>query len=380
MDGFAAEEMLDIDGEVAGGVVAAGAVLFERFHHDPIQVASDLVNELRGHGATLPGNRRKVRRLHGAQFCGGALRLLFADGPTHRIEAGFGQLGGVKWRLAGEQLVQEHAQGINIAPRVHIQAAHLGLFGAHVSGCANKLLQLSEDGFVGQPLVDGLGDAKINDFRHRHAVMKGDQNVRRFDIAVDDAFLVGMLNRAANLREQIEPLRRAQLVLVAVFGDPDPTDQFHDKVRPARLCRAGIQDLRDVGMVHHRKRLALRLEAGDHLFSIHSEFYQLERHAPHYRLLLFGNVNRAVPALAEQLKDLVAADALAFPVSGRRSCNRFGDWNGGGIAERAALLVRVKQNEDLLEKCRIVTARSGHVVAPFVRRQLKRAGENDFLS
>ena len=53
---------------------------------------------------------------------------------------------------------------------------------------------------------DRLGDAEVDHLRHRPAVLHGDQDVRRLDVAVDDALLVGVLDRLADLDEQLQPL------------------------------------------------------------------------------------------------------------------------------------------------------------------------------
>jgi len=47
------------------------------------------------------------------------------------------------------------------------------------------------------------GDAKVNELGARLAMVHGDQHVCRLDIAVNDALLVGVLDRARNLDEQL---------------------------------------------------------------------------------------------------------------------------------------------------------------------------------
>ena len=51
-----------------------------------------------------------------------------------------------------------------------------------------------------------LGDAEVDHLRHRHAVVQRDQDVRRLDVAVDDPLLVRVLDRLADLDEQVEPV------------------------------------------------------------------------------------------------------------------------------------------------------------------------------
>ena len=82
---------------------------------------------------------------------------------------------------------------------------------------------------------------------------------------MDDALLVRVLDSLADEDEKPQPLLGGKLVLVTVLRDLDPPDQFHDEVRPAGVGCAGIKNLGDVRMVHHRKRLALGLEPGHDL-------------------------------------------------------------------------------------------------------------------
>src|SRR5439155_1175106 len=77
----------------------------------------------------------------------------------------------------------------------------------------------SEHCLVGEFLADGLGDAKIDHARHRAAVALADQHVGRFDIAMNDPFLMSMLNRLAYLDEKLQSLAIGKLVRVAVAAD-----------------------------------------------------------------------------------------------------------------------------------------------------------------
>jgi hypothetical protein len=100
--------------------------------------------------------------------------------------------------------------------------------------------------------------------------MHGDHDVRRLEVAMDDSLLVRVLDRVADLNEQLQPFSHAHAILVAVVGDLDPIDQLHDEVRSAGFGGSGIEDLCDVGMVHQGQRLALGLEPGDHVPGIHA--------------------------------------------------------------------------------------------------------------
>ena len=120
-----------------------------------------------------------------------------------------------------------------------------------------------------------------------------------------------------------EPLRGGEIVLVAIIRDPDAAHQFHHEIGPAGLGRAGIEHLGDVRMVHHRQRLPLRLEPGDHLPGVHAQLDDLERDPPAHRLGLLGHVDHAAAAFAELLASLVPADdvaGLSRWVAGSPSC------------------------------------------------------------
>jgi hypothetical protein len=55
------------------------------------------------------------------------------------------------------------------------------------------LLEGREKRFVRQPLVSsGLGNAEIYDLGDGHPVVVRDQNIRRFDVAMDNALLMRM--------------------------------------------------------------------------------------------------------------------------------------------------------------------------------------------
>ena len=101
------------------------------------------------------------------------------------------------------------------------------------------------------------------------------------------------------------------MVLVAVRRDRHALDQVHNEVRPAGVGRAGVEDLGDVGVVHQRQRLTLRLEASQDLSAVHPRLDQLDRDQPLDRLGLLGHPDRTHAALAHLLDQLVRADDSA---------------------------------------------------------------------
>ena len=87
-----------------------------------------------------------------------------------------------------------------------------------------------------------------------------------------------------------------------------PRTSFHDKVGPACIGGAGVEDFRDVRMIHQGQCLPLRFEAGDHASGVHAQLDDLQRDATTHGFVLFGHINNAAAAFAQFLEQLVRAD------------------------------------------------------------------------
>ncbi len=215
----------------------------------------------------------------------------------------------VEGQRARQQLVQQHAQGINVAADVDVRNGHSRLFRTHVLRRAQKLSLLGKDRLFRERPGQGLGQAEVDDFRHRLVVDYRDEDVRGFDVAVNNAFLMGVLDSLANGQKKSQPLFQAELVRVAVGGDGLATDQFHDEVRAAIVGRAGIENPGDVGVVHQRQGVALGLEAGQDLLRVHARLEDFHRHPSANGFLLFGQVDDAETAFAQDTEQRIGADA-----------------------------------------------------------------------
>jgi hypothetical protein len=66
--------------------------------------------------------------------------------------------------------------------------------------------------------------------------------------------------------------------VIAVVGNGYAVDVLHYEVRPTFGGRAGVEDLSDVRVVHHRERLAFVGEASEHLAGVHAELDYFEGH------------------------------------------------------------------------------------------------------
>src|SRR5215831_1015741 len=100
--------------------------------------------------------------------------------------------------------------------------------------------------------------------------MKRYQNVRWFDVAMNDPFLVRVLDSRTDLQDEIQPLTHRQTPLVAKLSNGQALNQLHDEVRPSGVGRAAIKNPGDIGMIHQRQGLSLGLESRDDLARVHA--------------------------------------------------------------------------------------------------------------
>ena len=209
LDCVARQVALDVASEAGGRCVAPGAVFLERFHHNPVELALDQPGQSQRFGMAQGRNRRQSipRFVQPGARLGG----LFLADPAQDLGVGrLAQLAFLERRRAGQEFVQEHAQRVNVRPRVDVERSHLGLLGAHVLERAHGHSQLGEHRLFRQPVVDRLGDAEVDHLRHRLAVGERHQHIRRFDVAVDESFLMGMLNGLANRRRTVRAVLSAK--------------------------------------------------------------------------------------------------------------------------------------------------------------------------
>jgi hypothetical protein len=140
--------------------------------------------------------------------------------------------------------------------------------------------------------------SEIDHFGKGLALLFHHQHVRRLQVAVDHALLVRVLHGAAHGPEQLQPLCDRLPLAVAVLRDGQTLDVLHDEVRPPLAGGAGIEDPRDIGVIHHRQRLPLISEAGQDLVGVHPEFYYFEGDISPNGFALRGQVHRAHASFA----------------------------------------------------------------------------------
>ena len=173
-------------------------------------------------------------------------------------------------RLSGEQLVREHAKGVDVRAVIH---GRIGtrLFGRHVRRCAE--CHAHRRGVAALAVArrrDGLGDPEVGD----HGAAAGQQHVVRLDVAVHDATIMRIRERRRDLAQQADRLAERQL---AMPREPCAQrlafHQRHGEVRQAvRVARR--EQWHDVRVLQSRRERDLSLEAlqrhlADHVFRQH---------------------------------------------------------------------------------------------------------------
>ena len=166
LDRLAGEEAAQVVGQLAGGRVAAGRRLGHRLQADRLQVARDLVVE--------PARRPRLVLQHLQQ----EHAAVAAERP-----------------LAGEQLVEDDAEAVDVAAGVDRVRLAAGLLGRHVGRRAEHLAVGRHRRVVGV----ALGQAEVHEVRLAVGV---EQDVRRLDVAVDDAERVRAAERVGDLGDE----------------------------------------------------------------------------------------------------------------------------------------------------------------------------------
>ncbi len=295
--------------KTVGGVIPAGAVLLQSFHHDPVDLALHQCRQLRR--LRTPRRGDAGFRLRSAESGTRARRFFVADDPKDFIERGQLQPLFLDGRAAGEEFVQQHAEGVYVGARVHVELVERGLLRGHVRRRADERAEAGVNRVLGELLPDGLGHAEVDDFRHRRFVVQGHEDVGRLDVAVDDPLHVGVLDGLAHGDEQFQPLLRGQLAGVAELGDRRPLHQFHDEVRAAVGSGAGVEHLGDVRVVHDREGLPLGLETAQHTPRIHAGLDELEGDPPLDRFELIRDPDFTHAPFTDLFEQFVRPDAVA---------------------------------------------------------------------
>jgi len=235
-------------------------------------------------------------------------RLDLPDDPPELVQPRGAELTRGEGEPAGEDLVEHHPERVHVGPGIDVLPAEVRLLRAHVLGRSDDGADLGEEGLLGEPLSERLGNPEVDDLRLCLSIEESDQDVGGLEISMDDGLLVGVLHALAHLDEEVDALGSVELVSVTVLGDPDARDVLHDEVRPTVVGGTALEHLRDRRVIHQCQGLPLGLEASHDLLGVHARLDDLERDPPAHRLGLLDQPHLAHPALSEQLEDTVGAD------------------------------------------------------------------------
>ncbi len=203
---------------------------------------------------------------------------------------------------AGHHLVEDHAQGVDVGARR--RARPLGLLRSHVGDRADELTGRRRIA-RGQPEVDG--QPEVEDLDQLAAVVgRGDHDVGRLEVAVDDAAAVAGLDRGAHRGEQPGGAGRGQRPGGERVGQRRPVELLHHQVGAGVGILAVVEDLDHVGVADVGGGLGLGGEAAAAGRGVLLGEQPLERHLVADRQPA-RRVDLAHPAGAERAQDLVAA-------------------------------------------------------------------------
>src|SRR5438067_850846 len=106
-------------------------------------------------------------------------------------------------------------------------------------------------------------------------------------------------------------------------------------------------------MVHEGQGLALRLEPGDDVTSVHTELDDLQGDLAPDRFLLFGHVDYAAAAFADLFQQLVTVDAVTRLLDSGKSSGRV--WRDGR-QKLGPILGGMQQRPDSFQQLRVTCA------------------------
>ena len=227
----------------------------------------------------------------------------------------------VKGQPPAQHLKQDHAHRIDIGALVHGAAQRL--FGADIMH--------RTDGVAVDGMALAHGKPRDAEIHHLDLALFGHHDVLRLDVPVDDAVLMGALQRGQNQAGNIGGGTAGKgLFPVNVFLEGNAADVFHHQVGVGRV-QHHIVDLDDIGVGKGVDGPALVAEApqvflvGGVLVPQHLYRYRLQR------LGVKGPVDVAHTAYAHQLLNQVAVcqlgsqyifHAIRSPLSGCGSGRR----------------------------------------------------------
>ena len=128
-NGFTGQIALHVQRQPMGRGISSRAVLLQCLHRDPIQVAANIANQLCRIGSLMLRDTRQICSHQRFQPRRGTNRFFGGDNAANLIESRLQQLFRIKRCCPGQQLVEKHAQAVNVRPGINVHAGQhrLGL-------------------------------------------------------------------------------------------------------------------------------------------------------------------------------------------------------------------------------------------------------------
>lgn len=158
--------------------------------------------------------------------------------------------------LSCGELVEGDTEGVDIDAVVNLGA--FGLFGGKVSGCTE------EDTFFGLPfgVVEKFGDAEVKDFGDGLSFAVFDEDVGGFEVAVDDALAVGVVDDFKDWEKQGFEVgeSEASAMLFGVGREVESINPIHDDAEDALLIDQ-VETTDKMGMTQSELELGFAMKA-----------------------------------------------------------------------------------------------------------------------
>ena len=166
-----------------------------------------------------------------------------------------------EWWAAGEKVEEDGAETVDIGGGFEFRGGAAGLLGRDVAGCAEEGERASEIARSIEP----FGQAEIAHERFAAAI---EQDVSRFQIAVENSFAVRVLDGARDFRDERNALSRLVLQRGADFLQTSARREFHAEEREAVFALAHFVDRQNVRMIEARGRLGFAPETRERFLRV----------------------------------------------------------------------------------------------------------------
>ena len=271
------EEALEIVGQRGRGRIAPLRLPLERHERDGVEIALEAVGEPgathagdRGLSSTAsPRARRDGQAGSAPHATRGALDRLARDLFGEALRGG--RPSGMR-QLAGDELVEQHAERVDVGRHRHRLAEHLfgggvgGGQGAHVGAGQTRIVLGLEE--LGEPEVEELRLAR-----------RRDQDVRGFEVAMHHEVPMRGVDTAGDFDHQADALGERQRALARVVRDRLAVDALHGEPGASVRRHAAVEKTRDGGVREAREDLALAAEARRDLEARDARPHELHRRA-----------------------------------------------------------------------------------------------------